>query len=204
MDGASELKQVDLDDASCKLHTSRTSPQRFVTTFNQVLSVFFAATNGTRALCTALLPAIRVVLSSAPGSPDATVHLDSLVTFVVGNTKPQADSSSEAASAACAVHEELALALCCEAALQPHEAEGRALPKAVCQLSLQEAKSGRLAVLAELLRRVTEAGTTDKQAVKSVARAADRIAQLQNAAVASSIADEEGGDDEARQACGCE
>ena len=139
---------------------------------NQFLSVFFAASSSSSQLGAALLPAVRAVLAAPPGSPEAAVPLDALASFVLALTRPTDESGNTVA-----VHESIALALCCEALSAPDELEGRMLPRAFAQLVLPAGRCSRLPALAELLRRL-EASLTDKPALKHTQKLSERVAAL--------------------------
>ena len=158
----------------------------------QFLSVFFAAASGSAAaaadVAAAALPAVRTVLAAAPGSADASVQLEPLVNFVAALTRPEAAGGNAAPE----VHEELALALCCEAALEPDEKEGRLLPRCLPQLVLP-AGGARLAALAAVVTKLEKA-LTDKVALKKLGEFAsevDRKRAAGEAASAEAAAEEE-------------
>ena len=155
----------------------------------QFLSVFFAAASGSAAaaadVAAAALPAVRTVLAAAPGSADASVQLEPLVNFVAALTRPEAAGGNAAPE----VHEELALALCCEAALEPDEKEGRLLPRCLPQLVLP-AGGARLAALAAVVTKLEKA-LTDKVALKKLGEFASEVDRKRAAGEAAEAAEEE-------------
>ena len=155
----------------------------------QFLSVFFAAASGSAAaaadVAAAALPAVRTVLAAAPGSADASVQLEPLVNFVAALTRPEAAGGNAAPD----VHEELALALCCEAALEPDEKEGRLLPRCLPQLVLP-AGGARLAALAAVVTKLEKA-LTDKVALKKLGEFASEVDRKRAAGEAAAEAEEE-------------
>ena len=154
----------------------------------QFLSVFFAAASGSAAaaadVAAAALPAVRTVLAAAPGSADASVQLEPLVNFVAALTRPEAAGGNAAPD----VHEELALALCCEAALEPDEKEGRLLPRCLPQLVLP-AGGARLAALAAVVTKLEKA-LTDKVALKKLGEFASEVDRKRAAGEAASAEEE--------------
>jgi hypothetical protein len=143
----------------------------------QILSVFFASCASTAQLGAALLPAVRSVLAAAPGSPESSIPVDSLASFVLTLTRP----TEEVSDAATSVHEAAALALSCEALAAPEEAEGNLLPRAFAQLVLPlAAKCKQLGPLSELLSRL-EGALSDKTALRSVQKLRERVEVLLHA-----------------------
>jgi hypothetical protein len=74
----------------------------------QRLAVYFAAAG--RPVAAALLPAVRAALAAAPGSANAGVEADDMMKFVLALTREEAPAEEGRVT----MHEELALALCCE------------------------------------------------------------------------------------------
>ena len=104
-DEAAELPTPVLGESALERKHILSQPKQF-------LSVFFAAAAAAGRLAPALLPAIRAVLSASPGSAEAAVPLDSLITFVLALTRPEAEART--ARDGRHTHVELGLALCCE------------------------------------------------------------------------------------------
>eukprot|EP00966_Prymnesium_polylepis_P195407 4529636-Prymnesium_polylepis.1 len=90
-----------------------------------MLTVFFVSA-APAPLCAALLPAVRAALAAPPGSPDAAVNVEQLLTFVVALSKPvDADAAAGGAPPSTNLHEQLGLALACEALVAQDEPEVR-------------------------------------------------------------------------------
>jgi len=136
----------------------------------QRLAVYFAAAG--RPVAAALLPAVRAALAAAPGSANAGVEADDMMKFVLALTREEAPAEEGRVT----MHEELALALCCEVALGADDKEGRLLPKALPHLHLH-AGGARLPQLAALAERAA-ASLTDKAALRHVQKLQERLALL--------------------------
>ena len=61
-------------------------------------------------MAAALLPAVRAALAAAPGSANAGVEVEDMMKFVLALTREEAPAEGGRVT----MHEELALALCCE------------------------------------------------------------------------------------------
>ena len=149
------------------------------TALKQHLAVFFAASGGQAPLAAALLPALRTALAAPPGSADAGVPVDQMVQFALSLCRQEPATATAAWDVEKRpLHEELALALCCEMLLGAEDKEGRALAKALPHLALDaETGATRLPQLAALLARVA-ASMTDKASLRHVHKLQERLQLL--------------------------
>ncbi len=146
-------------------------------TLSQTLAVFFAALGEHAGIGRTLLPAVRSVLGADSGSPDASVPLDRLMSFVLALARPDGDAAS-------ALHIELAISLCCECLLSPEGREGRVLPKAFPHIVLPSARTPAVEILGELVGRLA-AELTDKAAARHVQKMRERIGEMRQPSRAS-------------------
>ena len=161
--------------------------RRAAAELDQTLRVFFAASGKASGVASALLTAVRAVLSAADGSRDANVSVEALVSFVVGLVDEQEDGAM--------ANVQLAMALACESlsalevGLEVHPVLPRALSCLTLPTSSKKSAAGKqaLGVLQGLLNRLM-AGVEDRTSAKHVGKLLERVDALLGAAPAQAAA----------------